>query len=58
VYNALQTKLRARRGSQRKELQQRLDDLAEVYWWLQVVALRTEGRLPAWEGIRLVREPR
>gem|GEM_PF-5410926 len=26
------------------------------YWWLQMVMARTEGKLPAWEGIRIVRE--
>jgi hypothetical protein len=28
----------------------------EGYWWLQIVRLREEGKLDAWEGIRIVRE--
>jgi hypothetical protein len=28
------------------------------YIWLQIVMQREEGRLPAWEGIRIVRERR
>jgi len=28
----------------------------ELYWWLQIVQAREEGKLPAWEGIRIVRE--
>lgn len=28
----------------------------EVYWWLQIVRLRVEGKLEAWEGIRIVSE--
>jgi len=28
----------------------------EAYWWLQIVRLREEGKLDAWEGIRIVRE--
>ncbi|MDM8557693.1 NACHT domain-containing protein [Candidatus Parabeggiatoa sp. HSG14] len=27
-----------------------------LYWWLQVVMAREKGELPAWEGIRIVRE--
>jgi hypothetical protein len=30
----------------------------EAYWWLQLVLAREAGELPAWEGIRLVRERR
>lgn len=26
------------------------------HWWLRIVMAREEGRLPAWEGIRVVRE--
>lgn len=40
-----------------------LDDLERLepiflrlYWWLQVVIAREEGRMRAWEGVRLVRE--
>jgi hypothetical protein len=29
---------------------------AQLYSWLQVVIAREEGKLPAWEGIRIVRE--
>jgi energy-coupling factor transporter ATP-binding protein EcfA2 len=36
-------------GSDRKAL-------LSYYWWLQMVIARTEGKLPAWEGIRIVRE--
>ncbi|HEV7892302.1 MAG TPA: NACHT domain-containing protein [Pyrinomonadaceae bacterium] len=28
----------------------------ELYWWLQIVIARSDGKLPAWEGIRVVRE--
>jgi NACHT domain len=28
----------------------------ELYWWLQTVQAREAGKLPAWEGIRIVRE--
>jgi energy-coupling factor transporter ATP-binding protein EcfA2 len=30
--------------------------LLNLYWWLQLVIAREEGQLPAWEGIRIVRE--
>ncbi|MFN0112320.1 MAG: hypothetical protein ACKVZH_25955 [Blastocatellia bacterium] len=30
--------------------------LLEAHWWLQIVNARAEGKLPAWEGIRIVRE--
>jgi len=30
--------------------------ILEVYWWLQIVEAREKGQLPAWEGIRIVRE--
>lgn len=28
----------------------------QAYWWMQILLLRDEGKLPAWEGIRIVRE--
>ena len=28
----------------------------QAYWWMQILLLREEGKLPAWEGIRIVRE--
>lgn len=28
----------------------------QFYWWLQIIIAREEGKLPAWEGIRVVRE--
>jgi hypothetical protein len=28
----------------------------KLYWWLQIVQAREAGTLPAWEGIRIVRE--
>jgi hypothetical protein len=28
----------------------------ELYWWLRIVIARADGDLPAWEGIRVVRE--
>jgi hypothetical protein len=28
----------------------------EAHWWLQIVRARESGKLPAWEGIRIVRE--
>lgn len=33
-----------------------LREVLEIYWWLQIVTAREEGKLPAWEGIRVVRE--
>jgi energy-coupling factor transporter ATP-binding protein EcfA2 len=30
--------------------------ILNLHWWLRVVIAREEGQLPAWEGIRLVRE--
>ena len=36
----------------KKEKQKRF----EAYWWLQTVMAREEGKLPAWEGIQIVRE--
>lgn len=42
----------------RKELQLLLDDVAAVYWGIQLIEARAAGRLLVWEGIRLVREPR
>lgn len=30
--------------------------LLRLYWWLQIVKARRKGELPAWEGIRIVRE--
>jgi hypothetical protein len=30
--------------------------MADLYWWMQVVIAREEGRLDAWEGIRIVAE--
>ena len=29
---------------------------SKAFWWLQIVTVREEGKLPAWEGIRIVRE--
>jgi hypothetical protein len=31
-------------------------ELAKLYTWLQIVIAREAGQLPAWEGIRVVRE--
>jgi len=30
--------------------------ILNLYWWLQITILREQGKLPAWEGIRIVRE--
>jgi len=30
--------------------------ILNLHWWLRVVIAREEGQLPAWEGIRLVRD--
>jgi len=30
--------------------------MAELYWWAVIVDARQEGKLPIWEGIRIVRE--
>jgi hypothetical protein len=27
-----------------------------LYWWFQIIQARNEGKLPAWEGLRIVRE--
>lgn len=51
--------LQARQG----KLSKLVDDIErlepaflKLYWWLQIVIAREEGKLPAWEGIRIVRE--
>ncbi len=31
-------------------------DVLDDYWFLHMVRMREQGKLPAWEGIRLVRE--
>lgn len=31
-------------------------EMVHTYWWLRIVAAREEGKLPAWEGIRIVCE--
>jgi len=41
------------RGSQDEDIKQAA---LHYYWFLQVIQAREEGKLPAWEGIRLVRE--
>jgi hypothetical protein len=43
---------RGKAGDYREERQRVL----ELYWWAQITLGRMEGKLPAWEGIRLVRE--
>ena len=30
--------------------------ILNFHWWLQIIILREQGKLPAWEGIRIVRE--
>lgn len=55
------TNLRSESGSARSEKrdtngQGSTEELADIYWWLQIAMGREEGRLPAWEGIRIVRE--
>jgi len=30
--------------------------ILNLYWWLKFIMAREEGKLPAWEGIRIVRE--
>ena len=30
----------------------------DLYWYSRIILARVEGKLPAWEGIRLVRERR
>ncbi len=30
--------------------------MVDLYWWAQIVMAREEGKLPAWEGIRIVAE--
>lgn len=46
--------LRRRKGGDAIEEAQQAT--LELYWWLQIVLAREEGKLPAWEGIRIVRE--
>lgn len=29
---------------------------ADTYWWLKIILARIDGRLPAWESLRIVRE--
>jgi hypothetical protein len=31
-------------------------DVLALFWWLRITNARMEGALPAWEGIRVVRE--
>ena len=40
----------------REDLKKREEWAYEAYWWLQIVMAREEGKLPAWEGIQIVRE--
>jgi energy-coupling factor transporter ATP-binding protein EcfA2 len=40
----------------KKEIDSYLRSLLGIYWWLQIGISREEGNLPAWEGIRIVRE--
>jgi hypothetical protein len=30
--------------------------MIDLYWWTQIVMAREEGQLPAWEGIRIVKD--
>lgn len=46
--------LRAR--SEVDDIKSEQQAVLEFYWWLQIVMAREEGKLPAWEGIRIVRE--
>jgi energy-coupling factor transporter ATP-binding protein EcfA2 len=39
-----------------KKTEQEKKDLLNTYWFYRVVQMREEGKLPAWEGIVLVRE--
>jgi len=38
----------------------RIDETREIdvefHWWLVITTARLEGKLPAWEGIRIVRD--
>jgi hypothetical protein len=44
-------------GIRRKGKWEEKEQIAlEAYWWLQIVRLREEGKLDAWEGIRIVKE--
>ncbi|MBV9927629.1 MAG: NACHT domain-containing protein [Acidobacteria bacterium] len=33
-----------------------VEEVLEIFWWITIVVAREEGRLPAWDGIRIVRE--
>ena len=46
--------LRSKKRSPKSIAEQQ--SIKEYYWWLQLVQARMGGKLPAWEGIRLVRE--
>jgi hypothetical protein len=51
--------LRFRWGQPHREAEPTEKEKQEVlhtYWWLQIMMAREEGRLPAWEGIRIVGE--
>jgi hypothetical protein len=50
-YSWLQ-RLLGRKSNYNKEKQAILN----LHWWLQIITLREQGELPAWEGIRIVRE--
>lgn len=45
-----------RRRREDKSIAEAQQDTLDLYWWLQIVLAREEGKLPAWEGIRIVRE--
>jgi Predicted NTPase (NACHT family) len=49
-----------KRFSRRRRVSESLPEfkqiVLELYWWLQIVQAREEGKLPAWEGIRIVCE--
>jgi energy-coupling factor transporter ATP-binding protein EcfA2 len=61
-YNELEKQKDNRPSWQRWLSRRRFDyneekpDILNLYWWLQLVMAREEGKLPAWEGIRIVRE--
>jgi hypothetical protein len=38
------------------DIEKKKQDVLDVYWFLRIVQEREAGKLPAWEGIRLVRE--
>lgn len=46
----------SRRRTEEVRVKERKQRVLEAYWWLEIIMAREEGKLPAWEGIQIVRE--